>query len=316
MSATQVKSFIVNNVVYVGLALVFATLAVWLSDDGFLTVRNLTNIVVQATPISVMAVGMAFVLAAREIDLSIGAIVALSALSMAIALRSGLPTIVAILLALLAATVVGIANGLLVNFIGIPSFLTTLATMGIVTGIARIQSDLKSLPIVDDAFIFIFGSGRIGPVPVFVFWTLTAVLIGHLVLRHTQLGAWVLATGDDPAATSSLGIRVKRIRATVLLVSALTAGLAGLLYAGRIQGAAYTYGASDTLTVIAAAVVGGTSLFGGRASIPGAVAGSILLAMLSNGLLIAGFSVSQQIIAQGVVLLLAVSISLMGRKSS
>jgi ribose transport system permease protein len=111
------------------------------------------------------------------------------------------------------------------------------------------------------------------------------------------------------------GIKVNRVRLMVLVGSAMTAALAGLLYAGRLQGARYTLGEADLMTVIAAAIVGGTSLFGGKGSVVGALIGSLLMSMLNNGLVLAGLTVSQQMIARAIIILIAVSFSLRGKKS-
>lgn len=309
------RDVVSQNVVYLGLALVLVFFSILLRDSNFLSLSNLSNIVIQAAPISVMAIGTTLVLSAREIDLSLGSVVALSALTVAVLLQSGMNVILAIVLALAAGAVVGIINSVLVTKVRIPSFLATLAMLGIVLGIARIMTDLRSVPITNEWFTKFFGSGSLLGIPALVIWTVVIAAMGYVLLKHTPFGAHILATGDNPAAAESQGISVVRIRVAVLIISASTAALAGLLYAGRIQSATYTMGSSDTLTVIAAVVVGGTSLFGGRGNVLGAVAGSVLLATLSNGLLIAGLGVSQQMIIQGLVLLVAVAVSLPRRPS-
>lgn len=305
-----VSGFISRNVVYLGLVLVLVFFAILLRDTNFLTPTNLSNIIIQAAPISVMAVGTTLVLSSREIDLSLGSVVALSALTVGVTLQAGFNPVLAILVAFAAGWVVGSINSFLVTKVGIPSFLATLAMLGIVLGVARIMTELRSVPITNQWFTKVFGSGSVLGIPALVLWTIAVASVGYLLLKHTPFGAHILATGDNPSAAASQGISVNRIRVAVLVISSSTAVLAGLLYAGRVQSATYTMGASDTLTVIAAVVVGGTSLFGGRGNVLGAVAGSALLATLSNGLLIAGLGVSQQMIIQGLVLLVAVAISL------
>lgn len=142
-----------------------------------------------------------------------------------------------------------------------------------------------------------------------IIWATVLLVIGYIVLQHTKFGAWVLAVGDNPISAQSQGIKVAQVKMLVMVFSGFGAGLIGLLYAGRLESASYMMGSADTLTVIAATVIGGTSLFGGKGSIPGLLAGSVLLGLLTNGLLLAGFSVTQQIIVQGFVLLLALSVS-------
>jgi ribose transport system permease protein len=143
-----------------------------------------------------------------------------------------------------------------------------------------------------------------------VVWTLAIVALGHFAYRHRRFGAHVLAVGDDADAARVTGIRVNRVRLAVLVISGAAAGLAGLLYAGRIQGASYTLGESDLLIVIAAVVIGGTRLFGGAGSVIGALVGSLIMGMLTNGLILMGLDSNQQMVAQGALLLIAISLTL------
>ena len=296
-------------IVYAGFVLIFLFFALTLWDRGFLSTQNLTNIILQTAPATVMAVGLVFVLAAGEIDLSFGATVAFAAIAAALVMRVA-PWPVGVMAGLGAGMAVGAVNGLIVAYARLPSFLVTLATMGVVAGIARELSGLQSIPVTADAFIAIFGGGRLFGIPSLVLWTLAALVIGHVVFRESRFGAHVLATGDNPRAALVSGIRVARMRLSVLMVSGACAGLAGLLYAGRLQSARYTLGESDLMTVIAAVIVGGTTLSGGRGTIAGALVGSLMMGMLSNGLILMGLSVSWQMIIKGLIVLAAVAVSL------
>lgn len=296
-------------VVYVAFLLILAFFAITLADDGFLTSQNLLNIAKQTAPISVMAVATVFVLSAGEIDLSIGSVVALSALVCGVVLRD-VGLVAGIAAGLGTGLAVGMVNGLFVTVLRLPSFLVTLATMGLVAGLARSITDLKAVAVFDETFVAVFGSGDVGPIPSLLLWTLGAVAVGHFVYRHRRFGAHVLATGDNAAAARVTGIRVDRVKLAVLVLSAVAAALAGLLYTGRLQGANYNLGSSDLLLVIAAVVIGGTRLFGGSGSVIGALVGSLIMGMLNNGLILAGLSASEQLVAQGVLLLLAISVTL------
>lgn len=298
-----------GHVVYLGFFAIFLFFAATLGDHGFLTVRNLSNIVLQTAPATVMAVGVVFVLSAGEIDLSFGSIVAVSALAAALALAE-YPLPIGILAGLGAGVAIGFVNGVLVARVRLPSFLVTLATLGLFAGVARAMTELRSIPVTNDAFTGFFGSGSLLGVPSLVLWTLAVVAIGHFVYRETRLGAHVLATGDNPRAAEASGINVPRVRLYVLTISGACAGLAGLLYAGRLQAAKYTLGESDLMTVLAAVIVGGTLLNGGKGSIVGALAGSLLMGMLNNGLILMGLSVSEQMIVRGLIILVAVAVSL------
>jgi ribose transport system permease protein len=296
-------------IVYAGFVLIFLFFAIILHDRGFLTVQNLTNIVLQTAPATVLAVGLVFVLASGEIDLSFGAAVALSAIATALAMRA-FPWPVGVCAGLLTGMAVGFINGAIVAYARLPSFLVTLATMGVIGGAAREVSNLQSIPVTSEPFIAIFGGGKLFGVPSLILWTVAALVAGHIVFRETRFGAHVLAVGDNPRAALVSGIKVARIRLGVLVLSGFCAGLAGLLYAGRLQAARYTLGETDLMTVIAAVIVGGTALNGGRGTIPGALVGSLMMGMLSNGLILMGLSVSWQMIIKGLIVLAAVAISL------
>lgn len=297
-----------NAIVYVGFLAVFAFFAIVLHDRGFLSVGNLTNIARQTAMISIMAIGFVFVLAAGEIDLSIGAVVALASLVTALVLRD-VGMWLAVPAGLATGVLVGLVNGLITTKVRIPSFLVTLGTLGVVNGIARWLTDLKSVPITDPVYTFIFGSGDIGPVPILFVWTAVALVIGHLALRKTAFGRQVLATGGNRTAALYSGVRTDRIKIATLVISASAAALAGMLYAGRLHGARYTLGETDMLTVIAAVVIGGTGLFGGKGSVVGAVVGSLIMGIINNGLILMGLSVAQQMIFQGIIIVLAVALT-------
>lgn len=296
-------------VIYFGFLAIFLVFAIVLRNDGFATPANLRNIVLQTTPVTIMAIGMVFVLTACEIDLSIGSIVAISALLSAVVLRDQ-PWFIGAAAGLLAGALIGALNGALVAYGRLPSFLVTLATMGVFAGVARRMTALQSVPIENDIFNSLFGSGTVLGVPSLIIWTVLAAGIGYFVFQETRFGAHVHATGDSARAARATGIKVLRLRFSVLVLSGTLAALAGLLYAGRLHGARYTLGEADLLTVIAAVIVGGTRLNGGMGSIMGAVIGSLLMGMLNNGLILMGFQPSDQMIARGLIILIAVALTL------
>jgi ribose transport system permease protein len=296
-------------IVYAGFVLIFLFFAFTLSDRGFLTAQNLSNIVLQTAPATVMAVGLVFVLSSGEIDLSFGSVVALSAIAAALVMREH-HWIVGVAAALATGAAAGCLNGLIVAYARLPSFLVTLATMGVFAGLAREISNLQSIPVIAPTFTGLFGGGRLFGIPSLILWTVGVVIVAHLLYRETRYGAHVIAVGDNARAALVSGIRVARIRLSVLVLSGLCAALAGLLYAGRLQAARYTLGETDLMTVIAAVIVGGTALTGGRGTILGALMGSLMMGMLSNGLILMGLSVSWQMIIKGLIVLIAVAVSL------
>ena len=302
-------------VVYLAFVLILATFSIILHDDGFLSSSNLLNIARQAAPIAVMAVGMAFALAASEIDLSVGAVVALSSL-VAAEIVGNHGFLAGALAALGASALVGIVNGLITVKVRIPSFLVTLGMLGIISGIARNWNDLQSLPIRNDRFSGIFGAGGLGPVSSLLIWTIVVGAFGHIALHHLRWGRHVLSTGADRDAANAAGINTDRVKISALVISATAAGFAGILLAGRLSIGRHNLGEDYLLTVIAAVVIGGTNLFGGRASILGAVTGALIMSMLNNGLILMGLEVADQLIARGVIIILAVALSMREAKES
>jgi ribose transport system permease protein len=296
-------------IVYLGFIAIFAFFALTLQEKGFLTFENQLNVLRQTAFVSIMAFGTTFALSAGEIDLSIGQVVALSAMVTAVLLRDTNP-IIAVPAGLAVGLLTGLANGLLTTRLRVPSFLITLGMGGIIGGLSRWITQLSPVPVTNTTYTFIFGSGDIGPVPTLFIWTLAVLLVAHLAYRRTTFGRELLATGGNRIAARYSGIDTARIRIASLVICSVTASLAGLLYVGRLHSARYTLGETDLLTVIAAAVIGGTSMAGGRGSIVGALLGSLVMGVLNNGLILAGFSVTEQQIARGVIIIVAVALSL------
>ncbi|HEY6057800.1 MAG TPA: ABC transporter permease [Candidatus Limnocylindrales bacterium] len=296
-------------IVYVGFVAIFLFFALTLRDKGFLTFDNQLNVLRQTAFVSVMAFGTTFALSAGEIDLSIGQVVALSAMITAVLLRD-LNAVVAVPAGLAVGIVTGLANGLLTTRLRVPSFLITLGMGGIIGGLSRWVTQLQPVPVLDNGYTFIFGSGDIGPFPTLFLWTVGVLVVAHVAYRQTTFGRQLLATGGNRIAARYSGINTDRVRIASLVICSATASLAGLLYVGRLHSARYTLGETDLLTVIAAAVIGGTSMAGGRGSIVGALLGSLVMGVLNNGLILMGFSVTEQQIARGVIIIVAVAVSL------
>jgi len=297
-----------NYIIYFVFIIIFVFFSITLFNKGFLTSSNLMNIARQTAMISVMAIGMTFVLAAGEIDLSIGSVVALVSLITALALRN-YNIWVAIIAGLGTGAIIGMVNGLFVTRLRIPSFLITLGMMGIISGLARWITKLASIPVTNNVYNFIFGSGNIGPISVLFIWTVVLMVLGQLFLKKTPFGRYALATGGNKVAAKFSGIKVNNIKMVVLAANGVMAALAGMLYTGRLHGARYTLGGADLITVIGAVIIGGTSLFGGKATVIGSVIGSLIMGMINNGLILMGLTVAQQMIFRGIIIIVAVSLS-------
>ena len=297
-----------QNIIYIGFVVIFLIFAVTLSDKGFLNPNNLLNIVRQTAMIAVMAIAMTFVLSAGEIDLSVGAVAGLTTVTVAMAIAVAGP-IGGVAAGIATGLAVGMFNGWLTTRIGIPSFLTTLAMMGIAKGVAMWISDTAAVPILSPGYSWLVGCGSMGPIPVLLVWIAVLGGLGHIVLRRSGFGRRVLATGGGETAARYSGIDTANIKMKVLVLSSCAAALAGMLYAGRLQSGRFQLGEGDELSVIAAAVLGGTSLFGGKGTVIGTIVGAMMIGLINNGLILFGLEFSQQLIARGGIIIIAVALS-------
>lgn len=301
-------------IIYIVFASIFVFFSILLFNKGFLTSTNLMNIARQVAMTSIMAVGVTFVLCAAEIDLSFGSVVALSAVITALVLRWTHSITLSVGAGLACGFIAGFVNGVIVGYVRIPGFLVTLGTSSIIIGIARRVTELKSIAIDNDVFVFIFGSGDIGKVSILFVWMICVMCCGALLLHKTMFGRHVLATGGNSTAALYSGVKTKRIKMMVFIISGVLAALAGILYTGRLHGARYTLGENDLMVVIAAVIIGGTSLFGGKGRVVGSVIGAFIMGMINNGLVLMSLSVDHQLILRGIIIIVSVVVMMKSEK--
>ena len=294
--------------IYWMFGLVFILFAILLHGDGFLQTSNLVNIFRQTATITIMAVAMTLVIGSAEIDLSIGSVAGLSSVCVALVLQHA-NLAVGILTGIAVGLVVGAINGILVARFGIPSFLVTLGMQGIASGVAALITNFAPIPVLNNHYNSIFGSGNFGKFPGLLVWSFVFVFLGWVTLTKTTFGRRILATGGNRDAAEFNGINTKKIKFYVLLISSLVAAIAGMLYAGRLQTGRYEFGVGDELSAIAAVIRGGTSLFGGSGTIVGTFVGALLVGLINNGLILAGLPVSEQQIVRGMIIILAVALA-------
>ena len=312
MKFNSKKIDISKYIVYIIFVLCLIIFGIWLKGS-FFSLSNLLNITRQAGAVSVMAIGMTFVIGLGHIDLSIGSVVAVSSLITAYILRDTGNPVLAVIVAIGFGAIVGLFNGLCVTTIGMPAFLTTLGSQAILTGIAMWISATKAVPITHKGFLFWFGSGTIGQVPILLLWAVGATVIGYIVLNNTSYGRKILATGGNATSAKYSGVRVNKITVLAFIYNGCLAAIAGTLYAGRAHSARWDFGSGVEMNVIAAVVLGGTAMSGGTGSAIGALIGSFLIMMIDNGLVIGGLGVAQQTFMRGIIIILAVALSEIGR---
>ena len=282
----------------------------------FLSVSNFLNILLATAVVGVLAFGATFVIGSAGIDLSVGSVLALSGVMMGLALEpAGLPWPIAILACLATGAFCGLINGLLIARAGIPAFIVTLGMLGVARGVALVLTNGGSRYGLDPAIVFL-GQGRPWgiPTPVIIFVALAA--ISHFVLVHTRFGVHTLVIGDNETAARATGIHVERHRIALYVLSGLFAGVAGLIFMARTNSADPAAGIAYELTAITATILGGTNLFGGRATIVGTLVGALIVGVLQNGLTLLAVSPFYQQIMIGLVLVLAVWLDLLNRARS
>lgn len=294
-------------------ALGLLVLALSLLSPYFLSTSNLLNVLRQVSINAILALGMTVVILKGGIDLSVGSLLALAgALAAGLAL-SGLPPALAMGLGVGTALALGTLQGLLVAYAGLPPFIVTLAGLTAFRGLTLVYTGGRPITGLPDPFLFL-GNGALLGIPVPVVAMLAFLLLTHLLLQNTALGRYLYAIGGNEEAARLSGVPVARIKVFAYAYSGLAAGLAALVLTGRLNSAQPTAGTGFELDAIAAAVVGGTSLAGGRGTAWGTFLGALIIGVLNNGMNLLNVSSFYQLIAKGAVIVLALLVDRLVRR--
>jgi ribose transport system permease protein len=303
----SVKQYFKENL---GILIGFFTLCVIVAllNNRFLSRGNILNVLRQLFSNCNLALGMCLVIITGGIDLSVGAIMALSGTLCAGTIAAGqLPIPVAILMGLAIGVLVGFINGTITAKMNIAPFIVTMATQQICRGLVYVYAD--GLPIRCDNPPFNFlGNGYIGEIPITILYSIFFVIVIWLVLSKSQLGRWIYAVGGNKNAARFSGINVDKVLMIVYSISGFLAAFAGIIYCARMYSGQPTLGNGDETDAIAAVVLGGTSFSGGIGKIGGVIIGILIIAVLSNALNLLGINSFWQLVAKGVVILLAVCV--------
>lgn len=290
----------------IGLVIVF--IAFFIATPDFLTLSNMTDLLVSAAILMVLAMGQQLVVSVAGIDLSVGSNLPWSAAVLGYSVTHGMPVGFAIVLAIVAGGVVGFVNGVLVAKLNMTDFIVTLGSLSIVSGITLLLTGGNTVA-VSSTFLQSLALDGIGPIKYFWLVAIVVALMTAFLLFRTRTGTHLLATGGNLEAARGAGVNVSRMRLLAYLCSGLAAGVAGVLLVARTGGADPSLQTDLLLSSIAAVVLGGSSLFGGRASVLGSAVGAVLLQSLINGFTLVGISQNYQPVAVGAVVLGAAFIS-------
>jgi ribose transport system permease protein len=306
-AARRLRALIRVSSVYI--ALLVIGLGLSLISPFFLTPANLLNVLLQAATVSIIAAGFTVVLIAGEIDLSIGSLIGMTgSVAAVLIIQLGYPVPAGIAAGLLAGLLAGLFNGLVTVVFQIPSFVVTLAMLGMAQGAGLLLTNGRPVSGFPDSYAVI-GQGRLGPIPLPIIIALVVYVAIHLLLTKTKFGVEVYATGGSRRAAEMAGIRVSRVIAGSFVISGLCGAVAGIVLSSRLDAGNGNFGATNLLDAVAAAVVGGTSLMGGVGSVVGTLAGVLIISVIRNGLVLLNVQAFWQQVAVGAIIVLAVVIN-------
>ncbi len=292
--------------------LVITLLAIFIlseQNDRFLTRRNLEREAVLLFEVGLVALPMTYIIITGGIDLSVGSIFGMSAIILGFMWQDhGWPIEMAIVAAIVAGTIGGFINGLFIVWLGVPPLIMTVATMALYRGVALGISEARSARGFPAEF-FEIGRGELWGLPHQIWALAIATIITAIVLARTPFGRSLYAVGNNELAARFAGIRVRRVKLAIYMLSGLMCGIAAVFFVSRVTTTRSDMGTGMELDAIAAVVLGGTSIFGGSGSIIGTLLGVILIAALKNGLLLAGYKGDASLVMVGAVLILAILVN-------
>ncbi|KFK97626.1 MULTISPECIES: ABC transporter permease [unclassified Serratia (in: enterobacteria)] len=296
---------------FIGFVILFVLMSLF--NDSFLTVNNLTNVARQVSINAIIAVGMTCAILTGGIDLSVGPVMALSGSIAAGLMLGGIPIPLAMVAALLIGALFGLANGACIAYLRMPPIIVTLASMGIARGLALLYTGGYPISGLPEVFAF-FGRGSFLGIQVPILIMAGVYVLAWLMLNHLPFGRYVYAIGGNEEAARLSGIRVSRYKVLVYVVSGVTAALAGLVLTSRLMSGQPNAGEGFELDAIAAVVLGGAAISGGRGAIIGTLVGAMMLGVLNNGLNLMSVSPYIQNVVKGGIILAAIYLSSSRRK--
>ncbi len=305
---SALADFVAEHAQVLSIALFFAACLVFFGSmtSTFLTTGNILNVIRQAAPILIVAIAMTLVITTAGIDLSVGSTVALVNAVAAILMAQGLDWPLAVVLMLAMGGLIGAIQGWFIAYQGIPAFIVTLAGLSILRGIALYLTEGYSIPITEAPGFFWLGRGTFAGIPVPALISILVAILGFVVMMRTRYGRQVVAVGSNMEAARRVGMPARRIVASVYVVSGVACAIAGLLLAARLGSGSSNAAVGFELQVIAAVVLGGTSLMGGKASMVGTVLGTMTIAVIGNGLILLHISPFFTQIVTGTIILIAI----------
>lgn len=277
-----------------------------ISADSFFSSNNLVTLLQQLAPILIVAAVNTLVITTAGIDLSVGSILGLTGGAGALLMSQGVSPTLALVVMFGIGAAIGLINGVVSAYMNVPPFIVTLAMMILGVGVALMLTKGYPIPIDDSAWILGLGQGSFIGIPMPLWIALPIVVMVSIVFTRTSYGGYIVGVGSNMEAVRRSGVNVDRVVVSVYVLSGIAAAIAGILMSTRLGSGSATVGTGFELQVIAAVVLGGTSLFGGRGSVFGSVIGVLIIGVIGNGLILLHLEIYYVQISQGIVLLLAI----------
>ncbi|NLO85176.1 MAG: ABC transporter permease [Clostridiales bacterium] len=288
--------------------LVLLLLVVLFINPTFFRVNNIFDVLRTASFSFILAVPITFLMAGGGIDLSLGATISIGGVICGTAIKAGMPIMIAILITLACGLAIGYINGLTIVKFRLPGFIATLAMQYVINGVNNVWTGGVNISRFPDAFKTIGQYRFFGTVPITILYALLMGIAGYIILSKTKVGRKVLAVGGNRDAAYLAGINVDKTQISVYMITSMVATFVGILYGARLGTVQTSIGNGTELTIIAAVIVGGTSMFGGSGTIVGSAIGCILLAAITNALIMIGVSAYWQSLIFGIILITALFI--------
>lgn len=312
MQASQpITTRLLNALLLSNKAVLFAIIlivALSFASPAFLSLGNVLDVLRQISVMAIVALAFTMVLAGAEIDLSVGSIVGLVGIVMGKLMSDlGMPPYAAIIMGIFVGALCGALNATLINVFALPAFIVTLATASLFRGLIYISTNMVPVSTIPPAFMYI-GQGRIYGIPIPVIIMFVVAIVIFVIANRSVFGRHVLAVGANAEAARMAGISVKRVRYGIYILSGICCAIAAVILTGRTASAQIAAGVNMEMDVIAAVVIGGTPLFGGRANVFGTLVGCLIIGLISNGLNLLGVNSNFQIISKGLLILIALMV--------
>lgn len=306
----KIKKFDQLGIVVVLVALV---LIVGFNNSVFFSSDNIINIFRSTSFVFLIGIAMTFVLITGGLDLSVGSVMAMGGILSAMAATSGLPLVISVIIGLVFGLGIGLINGILIVKLNIPALIVTLGMMYVCEGLVLIITQGKPVYPLPDDFKWM-GQGSVGPIPNVVVISAVIAVIASIVLVKTRYGRSIYAVGGNKETSRLAGININMVQISVYILCSIAAALAGILMAGRLNSAQPSAGSGYELKVIAAVIIGGTSMFGGSGNVLGTLIGALLMTIIENGMLLMKISAYWQSLVVGIIIIFAVGLDQYRRK--